>query len=560
MGETRRRFESMLARCIVLGTCAVIILVGFSAQSAAVTTRQDFTTFAKDAAKLASLRKGVAAMMALDAGVADKDLNGMGWKYQAYIHGVPSTVKSQATWTAEENKVWETCQHSTWFFLSWHRMELYFFERIMRVMAGDATLSIPYWNFGVPAMVAVPPVGARLPPEFRVVMNNSLYWPARNANVNKPPPANPKDPDPAMPLTGADTTTLAAFMQTAFFTNVEDKGPMSFGGGATAITQHGPGDTGTGQIENIPHNAVHTAVGNNTPLSMSNPGGAGLDPIFWPIHVNIDRAWACWQQLHPNTQPTEKGNAWLTEEFSFIDAGGTAARPAPKIVTMTGAQVIAIAAAPLNYMYDNNCAGFQLPPAPKALPAVTSAVEGGRQPVAMSGMAMSGMAMSADKSLSATARFDDILEDKPVVIKVRIPQPMQARIQELARGGVMPGGSVVLSIGGLAIDNTSAAPSYSVFLGLPEGGFPDESGNYYISKLAFFGVGHHRHDDEHQDNGLRFDATDVVQGLIARGEWAGDEVSVTVANTAAFYPDRVTGPPALPEWRARFKSIRLRVQ
>ncbi len=32
---------------------------------------------------------------------------------------------------------------------------------------------------------------------------------------------------------------------------------------------------------------------------------AAYDPIFWPIHANIDRVWWEWQQLHPNSNPVE---------------------------------------------------------------------------------------------------------------------------------------------------------------------------------------------------------------------------------------------------------------
>ncbi|MEX0791272.1 MAG: tyrosinase family protein, partial [Actinomycetota bacterium] len=43
------------------------------------------------------------------------------WAYQAAIHG--NAVAD--TWR-------NTCQHSSWFFLPWHRMYLYWFERICR--------------------------------------------------------------------------------------------------------------------------------------------------------------------------------------------------------------------------------------------------------------------------------------------------------------------------------------------------------------------------------------------------------------------------------------------
>jgi len=33
------------------------------------------------------------------------------------------------------------------FFFSWHRMYLYWFERIVRRMSGDDTWALPYWNW-----------------------------------------------------------------------------------------------------------------------------------------------------------------------------------------------------------------------------------------------------------------------------------------------------------------------------------------------------------------------------------------------------------------------------
>ena len=32
---------------------------------------------------------------------------------------------------------------------------------------------------------------------------------------------------------------------------------------------------------------------------------ASYDPVFWPVHSNVDRLWWEWQQLHPNSDPVE---------------------------------------------------------------------------------------------------------------------------------------------------------------------------------------------------------------------------------------------------------------
>jgi tyrosinase len=32
---------------------------------------------------------------------------------------------------------------------------------------------------------------------------------------------------------------------------------------------------------------------------------ASYDPVFWPVHANVDRLWSEWQQLHPSAAPTD---------------------------------------------------------------------------------------------------------------------------------------------------------------------------------------------------------------------------------------------------------------
>ncbi|MBP6823856.1 MAG: tyrosinase family protein [Acidobacteria bacterium] len=80
----------------------------------------------------------------------------------------------------------------------------------------------------------------------------------------------------------------------------------------------GPGDDHFfGALENI-HNLLHNFSGGANPAfnpnnpnnpnepqfgAMVSPGTTAFDPIFWGHHSNVDRLWAEWQQLHPNTNP-----------------------------------------------------------------------------------------------------------------------------------------------------------------------------------------------------------------------------------------------------------------
>jgi tyrosinase len=520
--------------------------------------RADFNTLGN--AAVASLRNGIAAMMKLDlkddgSPKPDADLSPLGWKYQAFIHGV-SLARFNA---AGRPRAWRTCEHSSWFFLPWHRMELFFFERILRAMSGDNALTLPYWDFTVPdpdqtGMM----VGARLPAAFRVkptdTTPNALWWEFRNAMLNLEPP-KPGEEDKAKPLDGTMVATKAAFEQPAFFTNVWRKGLMSFGGGAFSTIPatgppviHPPNRAGHGQIEQTPHDQVHVAVGDGSAESMSNPAGAGLDPIFWPVHANIDRAWSCWQKQHPGTEP--QSDVWLrTAKFKFFDV----AKPVDGMleaveVEMTGQEVIDTAAQ-LGYTYGTDpCKGFKLPPA--------------LQTVQWSSAPEAAGAVEMPRSvLSAAAESHAILAGEPVTVSIDLPSDVQERIKALLWTGA-PKGSILLTVAGLAVDQPTGA-SYEVYLNLPENAVPYSESQYYVGNLSFFGVGYHQHDHPQHGHSIpdedsnSSDITDVVRQLVSNGEWRGNQVSVTFVNTAADTPDSVKAPAAPAEARARFTSVSL---
>jgi hypothetical protein len=532
---------------------------------------------AKGAAQIPSLQKGTLAMMQLDCkdkktapaceseadvmagkpvqtGVkADGDLSQLGWKYQASIHGsLPGSTEQTA---------WATCEHSTWFFLSWHRMELYFFERILRKMSGDPKFTLPYWNFSVPAKGAGGPdgYGARLPASYRLRKlangnDNPLFWPYRNSLLNMAPP--PAGADPAWPVCGVVVVTKNAFAQTAFFTNVLQKGGMSFGGGADSTgdppdpVNHPPGGLGSGQIERVPHNALHGAIGSGLPdvdstppspasaMSLEDADGAGLDPIFWPFHVNIDRAWACWQQKHKGTEP--KSDFWLKREFTFYDVQHAA--PGYKKVTMSGADVISTAAR--MYQYDDACQNLD------AAAKIEEETGTADEPDA------------AEAALSATGQYDGILGAEPVTVTIKLPSSIQMRV--LARlAANAPRGSILLTIGGLAVDQPSGA-AYDIYMNLPEGAASGYTSASYVSALSFFGIGHHMHLNSigHAASGgtsISYDVTDVVRRLVAMGDWPGDRITVTFTHADAVPADCVRPGTASPAVRARFTDVTLTV-
>src|SRR5205823_6232495 len=94
-----------------------------------------------------------------------------GWFYQAGIHGSLSETPLPD---------WNQCQHGSFFFLSWHRMYVFWFERILRAASGDPNLAVPYWDYTNPNQQALPtafwqPADA----------SNPLYVHARDFQMNQ---------------------------------------------------------------------------------------------------------------------------------------------------------------------------------------------------------------------------------------------------------------------------------------------------------------------------------------------------------------------------------------
>lgn len=232
-------------------------------------------------AEINAIKTGIAQMKNTPAS------NPTSWTYQAAIHG---------TFTTPVKIAWNTCQHNQTFFLSWHRMYLYFFERILRKKSGSPTLTLPFWDY------QSNPV---LHPAYRAnAAGNPLYDGTRYLSINN---------GGALPSAIMTSFTNALNNNTSFF-------PFS-----SAV--YGP------------HGSVHIAVGGD----MQRFETAGLDPCFWLHHTNIDRLWEQWLRKCGGRANPVTNNTWMTQAFTFFDENGTA-------VQMTGSQIVRTAQQ-LNYFY-----------------------------------------------------------------------------------------------------------------------------------------------------------------------------------------------------------------
>lgn len=231
------------------------------------------------AAELTAFKNGVAVMKSRPA------TDPTSWAYQAAIHGTTMTPTQTA---------WNTCQHNTTHFFSWHRMELCFFERILRKASGMPGLGLPYWNYSDTA----DPNARFLPAAFRSPANatNPLFNSVRNAALN------------------AGTGQLAA--------------------SAVSLASVIPGPVGfypfSSNMYGTPHGAVHVGIGG----WMSSVPTAAQDPIFWLHHCNIDRLWNRWLAGGGGrANPPSTDTVWHNTKFTFFDENG-------QQVQMTGADLL----------------------------------------------------------------------------------------------------------------------------------------------------------------------------------------------------------------------------
>jgi tyrosinase len=155
-----------------------------------------------------------------------------------------TNVADPNSWSYWTNIHLNTCPHSIPYFLAWHRGYLYYFERQLRAVSGDANLVLPYWDYYS---------YATLPAEFtNASSTNPLYVPRMNTNVRQ-------------------ALTLAPFSNTV--TNF----------------QRGLSNAFEPSLEDAPHNPVHDIIG-NVMATMESP----TDPVFWLHHANVDRLWTAW--------------------------------------------------------------------------------------------------------------------------------------------------------------------------------------------------------------------------------------------------------------------------
>jgi tyrosinase len=277
---TRRRF--MVTAGAVATTALGSSIFNLETVWAAPVTRRNLGGMAATDPILVAYGKAIKAMKALPTA------NPLSWAYQAAIHRttLPGT-----------HIAWNTCQHGTHFFWSWHRMYLYWFERIIRKMSGDSTWALPYWDYHSPAQRTMP-VPFRDSTSELYTVNRGFGWNAGTASF----PASHVDPSAGMAMVD-------------YF-------------------------AGQSSIESNPHNNVHVDIGG----WMGSVPTAAQDPVFFVHHSNIDRLWNLWLAQGGGRHDPLGDTAWKNTVYTFFNENGT-------VVHMTACDILRCAEQ-LNYTYE----------------------------------------------------------------------------------------------------------------------------------------------------------------------------------------------------------------
>ncbi|HYC58516.1 MAG TPA: tyrosinase family protein [Thermoanaerobaculia bacterium] len=284
--------------------------------------RLSWQEFAKDPNRVQSFRNAVAKMKSRNSLDPASVEFRKSWTYWANMHGyfgddaVNGTV---AKWRACNNlsgpeydaafegventsppddvakTVWDQCQHRTNYFFAWHRLFLYYFERVLQDAAGDPSLRLPYWDYTDPAQLA-------MPAEFR----QPTYVNAAGQTFDNPLYEKRREPgwEPGTTTLDEGDTDIDLALDNPNFLTTND-----------AAGDEVPGYQST--IESSPHGYVHCAVMGCRATVMGAVPYSSNDPIFWIHHCNIDRIWECWLSKGNKTPASLMGRS-----FSYVDENG----------------------------------------------------------------------------------------------------------------------------------------------------------------------------------------------------------------------------------------------
>jgi tyrosinase len=467
---------------------------------------------------LVAYERAVGLLRAADP-LVDPPTNPLGWRFLAAIHGIAGANGNPDT----SNALWSKCQHGSWYFLAWHRMYILAFEMIVQDALGDDDWSLPYWY----ALDPDDPQKLILPPAFRdTTAENDLFTTSRSARANG-----------GLPMLDLTPSVIAALGADIFSTPA---GISTFGGGERSIPSF-DGDE-RGLLEDVPHGAVHALVGNDYDQAgrlvrsgwMGSFYTAGLDPVFWLHHANVDRLWQVWLDLDPTHRNPTADPAWVDASFSFPKVGGG-------LRTWTIKEILDPAT--LGYSYESTA-----PPSGVPVPVVAPAGVGPDL-----GLAEAAMPERPPPQVLGTTVDVSLASEEAVEVTLSEPVDLGLGVD----AGPAIGERVFLRIEG--ITGTAAAPAYRVYLNIEPGETPEGHPELSAGILSTFGMAEASQSNELSDgSGITsiLDITPVRESLQQLGRWDPSRIKVSFHPIVAESPESADGEEgAIPDIHAGQVSV-----
>lgn len=266
------------------------------------------------------------------------------------------------------------------------------------------------------------------------------------------------------------------------FTGVASGGSPGFGGVDTGFSHGGQVHGG---VETQPHDYVHGLVGGGDPTNpnlpglMSDPDTAGLDPIFWLHHGNIDRLWEVWR-ANPTTDVDPTDPNWLNGPAAVGDRAFTLPMPGGVSWTYTPAQMSDLSK--LEYVYDD------VSPPSGPSPAAARLQRLGMPMAAAPILRSTGMAKTVE--LLGANNQSIRLTGAEARTSVALDPAVQSKVSTSLRAAATatPGAPDKVFLNLENVRGANDATSFSVYINVPEGDDPAKHPDHLAGSIALFGV------------------------------------------------------------------------
>ena len=430
------------------------------------------------------------------------------WRFYGAIHGIFPPLWQQYGYLsstdtppsrADMDSYWNQCQHGSWYFLPWHRGYLISFEAVIRdavaSLGGPNDWTLPYWNYFKQERLPLAFASADWPDGTgdNPLFVEQRYGPNGDGNV-------------FVPLSDVNMNALGE----PDFEGVASGGSPGFGGVGTGF-EHG-GRT-HGGIETQPHDWVHGLVGGQLspqePGLMSDPDIAGLDPIFWLHHANIDRLWEVWRR-NPTTHVDPSKANWINGPASIGEPAFILPMPGGRSWTYTPGEMSNLSQ--FGYNYDD----LSAPPGPSPLVARLERLGVGN---AEATAVARRTAMAGSKTVELLGANNESIRLSGAEARTSIALDPAARnrlstnLSEAATTSAAPD-RIFLNLEN--VRGISDATAFNVYINVPEGENPANYPDNLAGSVALFGVRKASvADDKHAGDGLTYvlEISDIIDRL-----------------------------------------------